>query len=91
MALLYATCLEAIGIHPLIIVTQGHAFAGAWLIPETFPDSIIDDASFLKKRIADGINEITLVEATGMNQGSNIDFDQAIKIADSKLIKQPSN
>lgn len=87
MALLYASCLEAIGIHPLIIVTRGHAFAGAWLVSETFPDSIIDDASFLKKRTADGINEITLVEATCMNQGNNVDFDQAIKIADSKLIE----
>ena len=87
MALFYATCLEAIGIHPIIVVTQGHAFAGAWLVPETFPDSIIDDASFLRKRTADGINEITLVEATGMNQGSNVDFDQAIKIADNKLLE----
>ena len=87
MALLYASCLEAIGIHPLIIVTRGHAFTGAWLVSETFPDSIIDDASFLKKRTADGINEITLVEATCMNQGNNVDFDQAIKIADSKLIE----
>ncbi|HEY5507537.1 MAG TPA: DUF4011 domain-containing protein, partial [Paludibacter sp.] len=87
MALLYASCLEAIGIHPLIIITRGHAFAGAWLIPETFPDSVIDDPSFLKKRTADGINEITLVEATCMNQGSNTSFDEAIKIADSKLIE----
>jgi len=86
MALLYATCLEGIGIYSIIVVTKGHAFAGAWLVPETFPDSIIDDSSFLKKRTADGINEITIVEATGMNQGSNIDFDRAIKIADSKLI-----
>jgi len=86
MALLYASCLEGIGIHPLIVITKGHAFAGAWLVTETFSDSIIDDSSFLKKRTADGINEITLVEATGMNQGSNIDFDLAIKIADSKLI-----
>lgn len=87
MALLYASCLEAIGIHSLIIITRGHAFAGAWLVPETFSDSVIDDPSFLKKRTADGINEITLVETTCMNQGSNISFDEAIKIADSKLIE----
>ena len=29
MALLYASCLEAIGLNALIIITQGHAFAGA--------------------------------------------------------------
>ncbi len=85
MAVLYASCLEAVGIHPFIVVTQGHAFAGGWLIPETFPDSIVDDASFLTKRTADGINEITLVETTCMNMGSNADFDQAVKTADGKL------
>ncbi|MFA5044972.1 MAG: DUF3320 domain-containing protein [Paludibacter sp.] len=86
MALLYASCIESIGIHPLIIITKGHAFTGAWLVSETFPDSIIDDVSYLKKRIADGINEITLVEATCMNSGSNTDFDQAVKFANSKIL-----
>lgn len=33
MALLYASCLEAIGLNALIVITQGHAFAGAWLVP----------------------------------------------------------
>lgn len=85
MALLYASCLEAIGIHALIIVTNGHAFAGAWLVPDTFPDSIIDDSSFLTKRTADGINEITLVEATCMNMGNGSDFDQAVKTANNNI------
>jgi hypothetical protein len=85
MALLYTSCLEAIGIHSLIIVMRGHAFAGGWLIPDTFPDNITDDISFLTKRTADGINEITLVEATCMNQGNNADFEQAVKAANLKL------
>lgn len=81
MALLYASCLEAIGIHPLVVVTQGHAFAGAWLVPDTFPDSVIDDSSFLTKRIAEGVNEIILVETTCMNKGNDATFDQAVKQA----------
>ncbi|GAB6122509.1 DUF3320 domain-containing protein [Dysgonomonas termitidis] len=88
MALLYASCLEAIGIHPLIIVVNGHAFAGGWLVPETSPDSIIEDVSLINKRKADGINDITLVETTCMNMGQNVDFDQAVKIA-NKRISQP--
>ncbi len=87
MALLYAACLEAIGIHALIIITDGHAFTGAWLVPETFPDNIIDDVSLLTKRTADGIDDIVLVETTCMNLGNHTDFDQAVKIADSKLIQ----
>lgn len=90
MSLLYASCLEYAGIHSLIVITHGHAFTGAWLVPETFPDSIIDDVSFLTKRIADGINEITLVEATLMNKGNNVDFDQAAKTADNQLANPAS-
>ncbi|MDR1680500.1 MAG: DUF3320 domain-containing protein [Prevotellaceae bacterium] len=88
MALLYASCLEAIGIHPLIVIVRNHAFAGGWLIPDTFLDTITDDISFLTKRIADGINEITLVEATGMNQNNDMNFEQAVTAADDCLIDE---
>lgn len=85
MSLLFASCLEAIGIHPLIIIVNGHAFAGGWLVTETFPDSIIEDSSLISKRIANGINEITLVETTCMNVGQQIDFDEAVKIANRRI------
>ena len=85
MALLYASCLEAIGLNALIIITQGHAFAGAWLVPETFPDPTIDDVSLLTKRTAEGIYDITLVETTCMNMGQHSDFDDAVKSANGKL------
>ncbi|MDR1919287.1 MAG: DUF3320 domain-containing protein [Tannerellaceae bacterium] len=86
MALLYASCLEAIGLHPLIMLVQGHAFSGAWLVPETFPDSITDDISFLSKRTAEGINEISLVECTCMNKANEADFDTAVGLADKRLL-----
>lgn len=90
MALLYASCLEAIGVNPLIVITNGHAFAGGWLVPETFPDPTIDDVSLLNKRIAEGIYDITLVETTSMNMGRATDFDDAVKAANGKLIGQGS-
>lgn len=86
MALLYASCLETIGIHSLIVIMNGHAFAGGWLVPETFPDSVTDDASLLTKRTAEGVYDIALVETTSMNMGgSKVDFDTAVRIADGKL------
>ena len=87
MALLYASCLEAAGIHAIIIVITGHAFAGGWLVPETFPDSVIDDVSLLTKRTADGINDIVLAETTCMNSGNNSDFDYAVHVANEKLTR----
>ena len=85
MALLYASCLESIGLNALIVITKGHAFAGGWLVPETFPDPAIDDVSLLTKRTAEGIYDITLVETICMNMGHNADFDNAVKSANGKL------
>ena len=87
LSLLYAACLEAIGIHPLIVIIKGHAFAGGWLIDESFADSVNDDSSLLTKRTADGINEIALVEATCMNAGKTVSFDNASKAAEQHLLK----
>lgn len=81
MSLLYASCLEAIGLHPILILIKGHAFVGAWLIDDTFPDAVNDDPSLLTKRMASGINEILLIEATAMNEGHNPSFDEAIQLA----------
>ena len=88
IAILYASCIEAIGINPLLIIINGHAFVGAWLIDDTFADSVNDDVSLLKKRIAQGINEILLVEATCMNAGHIQSFDEAINLANYKLVKE---
>lgn len=85
MSLLYAGCLEAIGIHPLIVIVKGHAFAGGWLIPDSFSDSVNDDVSLLTKRAAEGINEVLLVEATCMNAGTPQSFDTAVALAGDKL------
>ena len=86
MSLLYAACLEAVGIHSLIIIVKGHAFAGAWLIDESFADPVSDDPSLLTKRSAAGINEIALVEATCMNSGKTASFDDAVREAGQHMI-----
>lgn len=85
MALLYASCLEAVGIHPIIVLIKGHAFSGGWLVEETFADSVNDDGSLLSKRLAEGINEVAFVETTGMNSGKDMSFDSAMKIAGDHL------
>jgi len=85
MTLLYASCLEAVGIHPLVIIIKGHAFIGGWLINDSFPDSVNDDPSLLSKRIADGIHEILLVESTFMNAGKQDSFDDAVRAANYHL------
>ena len=85
MALFYASCLEAIGINSIIVVIKGHAFAGGWLVDDTFADTVNDDISLLTKRLADGINEIAVVETTCLNAGKNITFDTAMSAAEDHL------
>ncbi|MES2654057.1 MAG: DUF3320 domain-containing protein [Bacteroidota bacterium] len=85
ISLLYAACLEAVGINPLVIIIKGHAFVGAWLIDESFADTVNDDPSLISKRTADGINEIVVVESTCMNAGQNTPFDVAVLSANQKM------
>ncbi len=85
MSMLYVSCLEAMGLHPIVVITKGHAFAGCWLIMDSFADSVNDDPSLLTKRIADGINEMLVVETTCMNSASSASFDDACLAASRKL------
>jgi len=85
LTLLYAACLEAIGLHPLIVITQGHAFPGVWLVQETFSESIQDDLSLLTKRLAAGVHEISIVEATWMCAGNHASYQEAEQAAAAHL------
>ncbi len=77
LSLLYAAGLEAMGLHPLLILQPGHIFCGVWLEELTFPETLQDDVSLLTKRLATGINEIAVVECTAMCAGKNMTFDEA--------------
>ena len=79
MSLLFASALENIGLNPILVLIEGHAFVGCWLIDDTFPDSVNDDPSLLTKRMASGIHEILMLEATCLNEGNPASFDSAIE------------
>ena len=85
LTLLFVSCLEQVGINPLIVIMNGHAFAGFWLEDETFADCAEDDCSALKKRAAEGIDKICVVECTSFAAGEDTDFARAEKRALSKL------
>jgi len=43
LTLFYASCLEAMGLHPLLILKTGHIFIGVWLEELTFPETVQDE------------------------------------------------
>lgn len=79
LSLLFASALENIGLNPILVLIDGHAFVGCWLIEDTFPDSVNDDPSLLTKRMASGIHEILMLEATCLCEGNPASFDSAIE------------
>lgn len=83
--LFYAACLEACGLHPLLLLQEGHIFAGVWLEAMSFPEAVSDDPSLITKRLADGIHEIAVVECTLLADGKHASFDDACDIAAQSL------
>lgn len=81
LTLLYAACLEYIGLNPLVIFLEGHAFVGCHLGDECFPECTQDDPTMITKRFADGINEVAVVEATSLTAGKSVSFEDAMSTA----------
>ncbi len=88
MALFYASCLEAIGLHPILVIIKGHAFVGSWLIEDLLNDPVSDDISIIRKRIAKGINEMSFIEATSMNAACNISFEESTRHAHEHFVDE---
>ena len=84
-SLLIASCLEGIGIYPIILMLKGHTMVGAWLTPNVFPQVVCDDASYLLKETADGNNNIVLLESTAITSSESISFEDAVKSAMQKM------
>ena len=84
-SLLVASCLESVGIFPLVVLLKGHAMVGAWLTPTVFPQTACDDASYLLKEMADGNNNLVLLESTAITQSAVVSFEDAVRSATQKL------
>ncbi|MBQ8960910.1 MAG: DUF4011 domain-containing protein [Ruminococcus sp.] len=85
MAVLYAACLENVGLNPIVVFVKGHAFAGCWLSNETFPDTLQYDSAALTKRIAKGVDALSLVNIVDACAGKGVDFDDSEKNASGYL------
>ena len=48
---LFAACLEAIGLRPLIVLTKGHAFVGFWLSMVDAGTSVLQDLPGIRNRL----------------------------------------
>lgn len=84
-ALLFAAAIEQAGLFPVLVIVEGHAFAGAWLQPQEFATLLVPDAAALRKRTS--LEELVLFETTLATGSSPTGFARAIAAA-SRLIDE---
>jgi len=75
LSLLFASCLELMGLNTVIALTKGHAFVGVWLIDNMFPLLTTDDPMELRKRV--DARDLILFESTMITNSVSPTFMQA--------------
>ena len=88
LSLLFAACLEAVDLNPILIIVRGHAFIGCWLQDDKFSEVSNDDKTAITKRLSKGIREMAAVEATSVCKGNNIKFSDALNAGEAQLVQK---
>jgi len=83
LALIAAACLEQAGLHPLLVLVEGHAFCGVWLHDECFPDPVLEEPLRIRKRVE--LEEIAVFDPTATTARPSVDFDGARAEAKRRL------
>lgn len=63
LSLFAAALLEHAGLGALVLLREGHAFVGAWLIDDRMPEGVCSVASRLRKLVE--IGELAVIDITG--------------------------
>lgn len=80
--MLLASIFEQMHLHPIVILEQGHAFLGLWLIEDTFNHAYTEELHPLRTRVQ--LKEIIVLETTFLPQGHT--FDAALQHAQNNLM-----
>ncbi len=77
--LLFSAAIEAVGLNPVIVMTDGHCFAGAWLTEKTMKRVVETEPSELRKAIVG--NELVAFETTLVTHSPPAKFQNSVKAA----------
>ncbi len=86
LALLFCAALEQAGLNPILVFTQGHAFAGVWLKKEEFSTTVVDDVTAIRKRIK--LKELLVFETTLATQRPLPAFSHAAERANLQISEE---
>lgn len=76
-SLLLVAAWEQIGLHPTVLFSEGHAFAGVWLMPKDFGAVTEPDVVAVRKAIQ--AREFVVVETTFVTKRPAIGFAEAVE------------
>lgn len=77
-SLLFASCLECMGLNSVVAISKNHAFAGAWLVDQRSPLLTNDDPMDLRKRV--DAKDLVLFETTLVTNVSPVTFSEACSV-----------
>ena len=84
ITVLFASCLESFGLHPVLITAPAHIFAGVWLTSKgRCNEPVLSDTAQLRKLIKE--KELVALECTAMTLGKNLSYKEAKKEAEEIL------
>ncbi len=81
--LLFAAALEAVGLHSVVLMFEGHAAAGVWLTKRTFANAIETDQMEVRKALAS--RELIVFETTGVTHRPAMTMEGAQRALDRRL------
>ena len=85
MALLYASCLEAAKLNPVLVLGKNKVAVGVWLYESCFTATTQDDMSVIEKYILDGVNNLAVFDADDLFSHKNASFTTSESHFSSRL------
>ncbi|MFZ4579836.1 MAG: hypothetical protein ACOYOB_15715 [Myxococcota bacterium] len=84
LTVLFAALLEQVGLHPLVVIVQGHAFPGVWLTDFALQEPTLDNPRPIRKRVE--LGEALVFDSSAVAQG--VPFDDARRKAEQGLAEE---
>lgn len=88
-SLLFAAALEAAGLYPAILMFDGHAAVGLWLVKRTFGNAIETDPMEVRKALAS--RELIVFETTGVTHRPAMTLEAAQRALDHRMSEEEAH
>jgi very-short-patch-repair endonuclease len=83
LSLFAAAAMEAAGLHPIVVLVEGHAFCGVFLEERSWPDATTDDVARMRNELK--VSDLVVFDPTSAVAGNNAEFAQARVLAERQL------